>query len=277
MPNIAIGDPRAGSPASPQCDETLIGISVAGVIRSGHHDEPTGKLSMRNLLAVLALSMFPATAPAAEDQPVLVELFTSQGCSSCPPADAFLHELAEREDVLPLALHVDYWDYIGWKDIFADPAHTERQRAYAKAAGRRMVYTPQMIIDGQDHIVGNRPRDVTALIEKHRGEPREITVELDRLEDGRLRILCRSDRTTPVALDLRLLRYRPHSTVEITRGENAGRTLDYANIVTEMRDLGRWDAVEPMDMDIDISGDAPIVVIAQRAGPGEVMAVARLR
>ena len=111
--------------------------------------------------------MAVAGIAAAESRPVVVELFTSQGCSSCPPADAFLHELSQRDDVIALALHVDYWDYIGWKDIFAQPAFTKRQKAYAKAGGRRSVYTPQMIIGGQDHVVGTHEENASALIQQH--------------------------------------------------------------------------------------------------------------
>ena len=107
-------------------------------------------------LAIGFLASFIGAAAAA-DRPVVVELYTSQGCSSCPPADAILAELADREDVIALAFHVDYWDYIGWKDIFADPANTLRQRNYARVAGARSVYTPQMIVDGQDHVVGTKP------------------------------------------------------------------------------------------------------------------------
>ncbi len=81
------------------------------------------------------LSLFLAASASADSNPVVVELFTSQGCSSCPPADQIMHELAKRDDVIGLALHVDYWDYIGWKDEFADPDHTERQRAYARKSG----------------------------------------------------------------------------------------------------------------------------------------------
>ena len=100
--------------------------------------------------------------------PVVVELYTSQGCSSCPPADAFLaRELANRDDVIALALHVDYWDYIGWKDDFADPQHTDRQRDYARAAGQRTIYTPQMIIAGKDHVIGSHPAEVKKLIRAH--------------------------------------------------------------------------------------------------------------
>src|SRR6056297_1175836 len=115
----------------------------------------------------LAALVVMVSSAMAQERPVVVELFTSQGCSSCPPADAYLHKLAAREDVIALALHVDYWDYIGWKDSFGKAAWSDRQHGYAKAAGRGMVYTPQMIINGTDHVVGNRPKDVEYLIDRH--------------------------------------------------------------------------------------------------------------
>ena len=111
----------------------------------------------------LILSMTVSTARAAEPV-VVVELYTSQGCSSCPPADKLLAELASRKDVLPLALHVDYWDYIGWADVFADPAYTKRQRAYARVAGSRSIYTPQMIVGGKDHVIGFKPMAVAGVM-----------------------------------------------------------------------------------------------------------------
>ena len=100
----------------------------------------------RSVRATALVSLFFATAAVAESDPVVVELFTSQGCSSCPPADRIMHDLAKRDDVIGLALHVDYWDYIGWKDEYADPDHTLRQRSYARQGGRSMIYTPQMVV-----------------------------------------------------------------------------------------------------------------------------------
>ena len=99
--------------------------------------------------AVLAVSVGFSSAAMAQQQPVVVELYTSQGCSSCPPADAMFAELKDRKDVIAIALHVDYWDYIGWKDEFGHPAHADRQRAYAAKAGRRSIYTPEMVVHGQ--------------------------------------------------------------------------------------------------------------------------------
>src|SRR5262245_56361084 len=118
------------------------------------------------LAAVLAAGVGAVGALAQDKAPVVVELFTSEGCSSCPPADAFLGELAQRPDVVPLAFHVDYWDYIGWKDPYANPAFTQRQHDYKAALGLHMVYTPQMIVDGRTDVVGSERGSVEAAIGK---------------------------------------------------------------------------------------------------------------
>ena len=111
----------------------------------------------KTVFAFVAFLLSLAIPATAQENPVVVELFTSQGCSSCPPADALMHDLAAREDVIPLALHVDYWDYIGWKDPFGNPAHADRQRAYAAAGNRRTIYTPEMVVGGVTDIVGTQP------------------------------------------------------------------------------------------------------------------------
>ncbi|MBT3306373.1 MAG: DUF1223 domain-containing protein, partial [Alphaproteobacteria bacterium] len=113
------------------------------------------------------MTVFPVAASNHQAAPLtLVELFTSQGCSSCPPADAFLGELSKRSDVLALSVHVDYWDYIGWKDPFASPKNTERQRRYSKFLGMRYIYTPQLVIQGADHEVGSDRTKILAKIAK---------------------------------------------------------------------------------------------------------------
>src|SRR5438105_11263765 len=106
-------------------------------------------------LAPILAALGSTAATAGAQAPVVIELFTSQGCESCPPADAYLGELARRADVVALAFHVDYWDYIGWKDPYASSAATARQRGYAAALGARVVYTPQMVIQGAAHEVGS--------------------------------------------------------------------------------------------------------------------------
>lgn len=229
------------------------------------------------LVAVWA-ALAPAMPAGAEGDAVVVELFTSQGCSSCPPADRLLARLAEREDVIALALHVDYWDYIGWADSFARPEHTTRQKAYAHAAGQRMIYTPQMIIEGQDEVVGARVMDVMERVEAHRGRPDPLAVDLDR-KGGRLHVAARWQ-TAPEAAGpylVQLVRYRSAGEVDILRGENAGRSFTYANIVTAWDVVGKWDGGAPLDLTLDLEGEEPAVVIVQQVGHGPILGAAQVR
>lgn len=227
------------------------------------------------LLVALAAPLATPGAARAQDGPVLVELYTSQGCSSCPPADALLHKLAARGDVVALALHVDYWDYIGWKDVFANPEYSARQRAYARVGNRRMVYTPQMIIHGVEDVVGNRPKDVAALIERHRSAPAPVALSVGR-QGGELRIEAKADTGATGRAAVQLVRYRPSATVDIRRGENAGRTLTYSNIVTDWKVLQEWDMRSPLSLTVPMQGDQPAVVLIQRNRHGPVQAVARV-
>ena len=232
---------------------------------------------MRGILAALvAAAAFAAPEARSEPHPVVVELFTSQGCSSCPPADALLTELAERDDVIPLALHVDYWDYIGWKDTLANPAFTKRQKGYAYAAGQRTIYTPQMIVGGQEHVVGYKPMRLAQLIEEHNEKPDELQVTLTRVAGG---VLITADAMARARGEMvvQLVRYSPQETVDIRRGENAGKTFVYSNVVTEWREIGRWDSAGPLSMQAEAPGDAPIVVVVQAPMQGPILAAARLR
>lgn len=225
--------------------------------------------------AALAGLMMMGSVATAQNAPVVVELFTSQGCSSCPPADAFLHdELAGRDDVIALALHVDYWDYIGWKDAFADPSYTKRQKGYARAAGHRSVYTPQMIVGGRDHVVGNHPKKVKALIARHKEAQRDFGLAL-KYHSDRLTI---SAPATDLAAEVvvHLVRYVPQKSVDITRGENAGKRLSYANIVEDWRKLGMWDGKTPLSIMVDVPGPSPVVVLLQDMNHGPIVSSARL-
>lgn len=231
---------------------------------------------MARLGALLIAFLITLGGPAAaQERPVLVELYTSQGCSSCPPADAFLHELARRDDVIALALHVDYWDYIGWKDSFAKPEYTARQRAYAKVSDRHMVYTPQMIINGADHVVGTRPKDVAELIRKHRGGVAQVALTVT-ARQGRLEIDATAAGGAAGPATVRLFRYLPEKTVAIKRGENAGMSVSYSHIVTSMEVVADWDMRQPLDIGVPFSGDLPAVVVIQRNRLGPVEAVAKI-
>lgn len=212
---------------------------------------------------------------SAQQRPVVVELFTSQGCSSCPTADAYLRELSERDDVIALALHVDYWDYIGWKDIFAQPEWTERQRYYAKAAGQKMVYTPQMVINGEDLVVGSRVKDIEALIARHKADAPEITLSVTRDGDT-LSVSAVPGEGVVGPFVVQMVRYMPEAQVDIERGENAGKSLHYVNIVEELEQIHDWDGRGPMAIDVPFTGEDPAVVLIQRAGHEAILAGARI-
>lgn len=233
------------------------------------------------LRLALVLFALTATTTARAEQagpsqpgPVVVELFTSQGCSSCPEADRMLASLARHEDVLALALHVDYWDYIGWEDVFADPAHTKRQKAYAHASGEHMIYTPQMVVQGMERVPGTRPAALLEAIAAHSGKAGAVDLEAAR-HGGALRLEARSDRPFDPPLEVQLVRYDPHRSVSITRGENAGHTLDYVNIVTSWTTVGEWDGREPLSMSLQAPGDERAAVLLQEPGPGLIRAATR--
>ncbi|MFW8592872.1 DUF1223 domain-containing protein [Cribrihabitans neustonicus] len=239
-------------------------------------------LSMALPVCVRAQEAVPPV-PDAPQPPVLVELFTSQGCAACPPADALLHRLAGREGVLPLALHVDYWDYIGWKDRFADPAHTKRQKGYAQAAGRRMIYTPQMIVMGIDDVMGSDAVQVAEAIARHKDAPRLVSLGLERAGESLLiRLEPRGSRLEGIAhtgreaaqLIVQLVRYAPLKTVRITRGELAGRTLSYANVVEDWQLVAEWDGRAPLDLVVPLPGPNRAAVVVQQGAYGPVLAAA---
>ncbi|HHI71914.1 MAG TPA: DUF1223 domain-containing protein [Rhodobacteraceae bacterium] len=216
-----------------------------------------------------------AGVAVAQSGPVVVELYTSQGCSSCPPADKLLGELAKRDDVIALSLHVDYWDYIGWKDVFASPQYTKRQHAYARAAGKRMVYTPQMVIEGQDHVVGTKPREVSRLIKSHAAAKSPVSLSVDR--NGNQLTIKAQATGSPGKMVVQMVRFMDGQTVQIKRGENAGKALTYSNVVSEWKVLKEWDGKSPLTFTTGISGDDGCAIIIQKASHGPVLAAAKVR
>lgn len=232
---------------------------------------------MRHIVSGACGLLLCLAAPVAAQstEGVVVELYTSQGCSSCPPADEFMAELATHEEVIALALHVDYWDYIGWEDSFAKAQFTERQKSYARAAKSRMIYTPQMIIGGVERVEGNEPESVVKLIGKHLAAVPTVRVTLERMGD-QVRIGAVADRPLPGGAVVHMVRYLPAAEVAIERGENAGRVVTYRNIVTEWKTLADWPGQAPLEMMADAPGAEPVVVIVQEPGPASVLAAARL-
>ncbi len=192
--------------------------------------------SLPSCLAAGALLCLAATADAG---PAVVELFTSEGCSSCPPAEAYVGELAQRGDVLALTFHVDYWDDLGWRDRFALPSAVQRQRAYAKNLGLSSVYTPQVIIDGHQNFVGSdRSAIGKALARPRNGAPIELSVQ-----EGELRVALAAWQGGAES-EVLLVAYQRTAVSPIARGENAGRTLREFNVVREFRSLGRWQGLQ---------------------------------
>jgi hypothetical protein len=235
-------------------------------------------LGMKYFIATACAAWLAVLAPAhaQSDNAVVVELFTSQGCSSCPPADALLGKLSGDSRVIALSLHVDYWDYLGWKDKFASPKFTARQREYAHHARDKMVYTPQVVVQGQTRMVGSRATEVEAAIRKHLGEVRNNVLRLERVGDM---LTIRAD---PIAqasgpIRVQLVRFSPSEAVAIKRGENAGKTITYHNVVKSWQLLGKWDGRSALVMRAEVEGAEPIVVILQADGPAEILATAVLR
>lgn len=223
-------------------------------------------------MAGLGLSLLGGAA-RADERPAVVELFTSQGCSSCPPADAYLGELARSGRVLALAYHVDYWDNLGWKDPFASPSGTERQRLYGRALGLSGIYTPQMVVDGQIDAVGSDRRAVEAALAGARRQGPAIRLAA---ASGKLAVSVAAQKTGAPA-EVVLVAYLDQADTKVRRGENAGRSLTEYAIVRGVYPLGRWTG-EAASYTIDLSAIAAdatdAAVLVQTPGPGAIVGAA---
>ena len=223
------------------------------------------------LLALLAVAAMPTLSASAAERPVVVELFTSQSCSSCPPAEALLGQLArEGRDVLPLAFHVTYWDHLDWRDTFALPAATHRQAAYAARLGGGS-YTPEAVIDGEVGLVGSEAGSV-----RRRHRPREGCGHRRRTRDGgaargSLVVTLGAGRGTGTVT---LVGFDPSHTTKVARGENAGRTITQANIVRAVQSIGRWSG-QAATLETPVPAGADAAVLVQGAD-GRILGAARL-
>ena len=195
------------------------------------------------LIGAAATAAFGTTVLAGGPSgPWSIELFTSQGCSSCPPADAQLGKLVDRPDIVALSFHVDYWDYIGWKDPFANRVMTDRQHAYARVLRQRYVYTPEMVVDGITHEPGVTKASIDQMLAAaQRQSPTRATPRLERIMDGPLTITLAPFKLEGAPADITLAVYdRRHST-PVPRGENTGQTLDNFNVVRRLETVSKWD------------------------------------
>ena len=245
--------------------------------------------TMPRAVAVLAAVLLLATAPASRNeaatqakpdpsQPVVVELFTSQGCNSCPPADELVVELTDQSDVIALSLHVDYWDYIGWKDPYGSPMNTERQRRYGEALRLRYVFTPQIIVDGRTSLVGSRRGAVLRSIERSRVRGKPLKLEIVNDDGGK--VIIPAGHAPDVGATVWLVVYDRHHETDVTRGENAGRTIRNGNVVRRFERLGTWMG-ERTEIPLDLSAAAArghdgCAVIVQQGRYGPVLGAAAM-
>jgi hypothetical protein len=214
--------------------------------------------------------------PETESRPVVVELYTSQGCSSCPLADSYIGQLARRKDVLALSFHVDYWDYIGWKDKFADPAYVGRQRAYAMTLGHHMVYTPQVVVAGSSDAQGADRATIEQRIREAKARQRMYPLEVARDPQTGDVVLELPEAPLPVPATIWLMTYQYRDEAAIDSGENSGRTLDSFNTVRSLQKVAVWNghaATLPLELSAQAKAAHPegCAIIANLADYGPIV------
>jgi len=188
----------------------------------------------------LALTAAALVSPAVAEPRAVIELFTSQGCSSCPAADKLLGELRQDRSVVALSLPVDYWDYLGWKDTLALHGHTVRQKAYAQARGDGAVYTPQVVVNGVVHALGSDKAAIEKAIAETRTTDKPLTVPVTlRVADGKVTVSV-ADAADGGRAEVWLCPYVGKIPVTVERGENRGHTLNYYDVVRRWVKLGDW-------------------------------------
>jgi hypothetical protein len=237
-------------------------------------------LSRRSALGLVtsavALPFIGGRAQAA-NAPVLVELFTSQGCSSCPPADKLAGKLAQRDDVIVASLNVDYWDYLGWRDTLAKAEYTQRQYDYARARGDGQVYTPQMVMNGALHAVGSNSSNVSKAIEDARALSSRVPMDVS-VSASEVSINIGGDATLGGG-DVWLMGIKAKVEVQIERGENSGSTVVYHNVVHRLSPAGMWKGKsEQLVMSrkaVAPAGCTSCVAVLQKPNGGEVMGLAK--
>jgi hypothetical protein len=200
-------------------------------------------------LSTAALILAIASGAAAGDfvkssasrPQAVVELFTSQGCGFCPPADALLADLARSDDVIALAYHVDYWDYLGWRDTMASPENTARQQEYSRAFGTRSVFTPQAVVNGREQMNGAKRGKVEAAMRRMAGGPGGMIVDVTVSYEGEAMIVETGAADRPVRnAQILVVYFEPATQVRIERGKNAGRSWTYLNAVSGFHSAGMW-------------------------------------
>jgi hypothetical protein len=219
---------------------------------------------MRSIVGI-AFVMAAFAGGAARAQPVVVELFTSQGCSSCPPANASLAAISDRPDVLALSFGVTYWDYLGWKDTFAKPEFTRRQVSYERGLGHDGPFTPQIVVNGSSDTVGNEPGEVERLVSASGLNGPQI-----RVEGGTVSVGVAAPTSSA---DVWLVRYEPRTiNVSVARGENEGVTLPHKHVVRELTRLGAWSGQAATFKISPAQDGLATAILVQRPNGGAILA-----
>jgi hypothetical protein len=225
-------------------------------------------------VALVLCAVVASTAPTcAGETRAVVELFTSQGCSSCPAADDLLGKLAADPSLVAMSLPIDYWDYLGWKDTLAKPGHTARQRAYAAARGDRAVYTPQVVVNGAMHVQGSDKAAIERVIGQTRQLPGTLAVPVTlSVAGGRIDVKVPASTEVRIKGDIWLCALTGSIPVAIGRGENRGRTITYYNVVRRWVKLGQWNgtarsvSVPVSDLDSEHANSVAVLVQAGEDG-----------
>ena len=233
-------------------------------------------------LCVLVIGLTLATLPAcAEPRPVVVELFTSQGCSSCPPADTLLAELSKKPGLVTLSYSVDYWNYLGWHDTLSSSANSDRQREYARMRGDGRVYTPQIVVDGVTHANGSDEKAIEEAMQAAATRLNDVKVPVSMHAEGDTLVIgigAAPDRSDQRAATVWLALAKEKETVSITRGENRGRNLTYHHPVRDLTPVGMWQG-EAMTLrlplkDLKAMGGDCLVALLQVENAGAILGAA---
>lgn len=240
----------------------------------------TASPKWRSYLAALLVALVLGVSSQAQagEKLTVVELYTSQGCSSCPPADTYLGKLAERDDILALSLHVDYWDYIGWKDPYALPGNTERQRSYARHLGMGYVYTPQIVVQGMAHTTGSNRGAVERLIRELRGAKR-LDIGIERA-NGAVQVNIPGGTFDDETGRILIASFDKRHENDVSRGENTGRKLAHYNVVRDLVEVGSWKgealSMTVNDQLIDMKGRDGCAILVQSTKSGRILGAAKI-
>jgi hypothetical protein len=231
-------------------------------------------------VALVVFAVVASTAPTyAGETRAVIELFTSQGCSSCPAADELLGKLAADPSLVAMSLPIDYWDYLGWKDTLAKPGHTARQRAYAAGRGDRAVYTPQVVVNGAVHVQGSDKAAIERAIGQTRQQAGTLSLPVGlSVEGGRIDVKVPASTDARAKADIWLCALTASIPITIGRGENRGRTITYHNVVRRWMKLGQWNgaarsvSVPVSDLEAENANSVAVLVQAGEDGtPGRML------